>query len=268
MHRLENITKIIAGQDAATLERIAAVYGAVVEAGLFRATSIRVAEAAKVIENTQRDINIALMNELAIICDRLGLRTRDVLEAAQTKWNFLPFTPGLVGGHCIGVDPYYLTSKAEALGYHPHVILAGRHINDDMGAFIADKAVKMLVRKGTDMRNARIGIFGLTFKENVPDLRNSKVADIIEELKSFGIEPLVHDPVADPEAALAEYGIALVAPAEMDRLDAAILAVRHNAYVEDMSLIENCVVPDGILIDVKSAFDPDAIRPDITYWSR
>jgi UDP-N-acetyl-D-galactosamine dehydrogenase len=267
VHRLENITKIIAGQDEATLERIAAVYGAVVEAGLFRATSIRVAEAAKVIENTQRDINIALMNELAIICDRLDLRTSDVLEAAQTKWNFLPFTPGLVGGHCIGVDPYYLTSKAEALGYHPHVILAGRHINDDMGAFIAEKTVKMLVRKGADMRNARIGIFGLTFKENVPDLRNSKVADIIEELKSFGIEPLVHDPVADPEAAMAEYGIALVSEADIDRLDAAIFAVRHDAYVGDFSMIENRIVENGILIDVKSAFDPDNIRPDITYWS-
>jgi len=267
IHRLENITKIVSGQDDATLERIAAVYGAVVEAGLFRATSIRVAEAAKVIENTQRDINIALMNELAIICDRLDMRTQDVLQAAQTKWNFLPFTPGLVGGHCIGVDPYYLTSKAEALGYHPHVILAGRHINDDMGAFIAKKAVKMLVRNGTDMRKARIGVFGLTFKENVPDLRNSKVADIIDELKSFGIDPLVHDPVADPAAALEEYGITLSDEGEMDRLDAAILAVRHKDYDDDMSMIESRVVTNGILIDVKSAFDPNRIRPDIAYWS-
>jgi UDP-N-acetyl-D-galactosamine dehydrogenase len=267
IHRLETITKIIAGQDAATLERIAAVYGAVVEAGLHRAPSISVAEAAKVIENTQRDINIALMNELAIICDRLGLRTKDVLEAARTKWNFLPFTPGLVGGHCIGVDPYYLTSKAEALGYHPHVILAGRRINDTMGAFIAGKAVKMLVRKGTDMRQARIGIFGLTFKEDVPDLRNSKVVDIVEELKSFGIDPLIHDPVADPEAAMEEYGISLSQPETMDRLDAAIFAVRHGAYTDGGIKIEDQIAEGGILIDVKSAYDPGTIRPDIVYWS-
>jgi UDP-N-acetyl-D-galactosamine dehydrogenase len=267
VHRLETITKIVAGQDAATLDRIAGVYGTIVEAGLYRASSIRVAEAAKVIENTQRDINIALMNELAIICERLGLRTHDVLEAAQTKWNFLPFTPGLVGGHCIGVDPYYLTSKAEALGYHPHVILAGRRVNDNMGAFIAEKTVKLLVRAGADMRKARIGIFGLTFKENVPDLRNSKVVDIIEELRSFGIEPLVHDPVADPAAAMSEYGITLSQNGDLRDLDAAIFAVRHAAYVEDTKMIEGRIAENGILVDVKSSLDPAAVRPDITYWS-
>ncbi len=267
VHRLETIIKIVAGQDSASLDRIAAVYGTIVEAGLYRASSIRVAEAAKVIENTQRDINIALMNELAIICERLGLRTHDVLEAAQTKWNFLPFTPGLVGGHCIGVDPYYLTSKAEALGYHPHVILAGRRINDNMGAFIAEKTVKLLVRAGADMRNARIGIFGLTFKENVPDLRNSKVVDIIDELKSFGIEPLIHDPVAEPEAAKAEYGITLSPDGDLHDLDAAIFAVRHAAYIENATMIENRIAQNGILIDVKSSLDPESVRPDITYWS-
>lgn len=267
VHRLETITKIVAGQDTATLDRIAAVYGTIVEAGLYRASSIRVAEAAKVIENTQRDINIALMNELAIICERLGLRTQDVLEAAQTKWNFLPFTPGLVGGHCIGVDPYYLTSKAEAHGYHPHVILAGRRINDNMGAFIAEKTVKLLVRAGADMRKARIAIFGLTFKEDVPDLRNSKVVDIVEELKSFGIEPMVHDPVADPVAAMAEYGITIAQDDDLQNLDAAIFAVRHSAYVENSGMIENRIAKNGILIDVKSSLDPDAVRSDITYWS-
>ncbi len=267
VHRFENITKIIAGQDAKTLERIAAIYGKVVEAGLFEASSIRVAEAAKVIENTQRDINIALMNELAIICDRLNLRTSDVLEAAGTKWNFLPFSPGLVGGHCIGVDPYYLTSKAESLGYHPQVILAGRHVNDDMGAFIARKTVKLLVRNGADMRSARIGIFGLTFKENVPDLRNSKVADIIDELRSFEIEPLVHDPIADSQEALSEYGVKLSAIDDLDNLDAVIFAVRHDIYTHDIKSIENRLIESGVLVDVKSAFDPNTVRPDITYWS-
>lgn len=267
VHRLETITKIIAGQDEATIDRIAAVYGSVIEAGLFRAASIRVAEAAKVIENTQRDINIALMNELAIICDRLDLRTGDVLEAAQTKWNFLPFMPGLVGGHCIGVDPYYLTSKAEALGYHPQVILAGRHINDDMAAFIARKTVKQLVRSGADMRSARIGIFGLTFKENVPDLRNSKVADIVKELRTFAIEPVIHDPLADRQEAREEYGIDLANLDDLERLDAAIFAVRHDDYISDMPGIEARIVPNGVLIDVKSAFDPGTIRPDILYWS-
>lgn len=267
VHRLEKIMKVVAAQDAATLDRIEKVYGSIIDAGLFRASSIRVAEAAKVIENTQRDINIALMNELAIICDLLGLRTSDVLEAAKTKWNFLPFTPGLVGGHCIGVDPYYLTSKAEALGYHPKVILSGRHINDAMGAMIAQKAIKLLVRSGADVRNSRIGIFGLTFKENVPDMRNSKVADIVAELRSFKIEPLVHDPIADANEAAAEYSVTLSDLEEVDRLDAAILAVCHSEYMRDLKAIESLVNKGGVLIDVKSVFDPRELRGDITYWS-
>ena len=266
-HRLEKITKVVAGQNQATLKRIEDVYGSIIEAGLYKASSIKVAEAAKVIENTQRDINIALMNELAIICDLLELRTSDVLEAAKTKWNFLPFTPGLVGGHCIGVDPYYLTSKAEALGYHPQVILSGRHINDAMGAMIAQKTVKLLVKSGADVRNSRIGIFGLTFKENVPDLRNSKVADIVTEFRSFEIEPLVHDPYADPEEAATELGIMLSKREELGRLDAAILAVNHADYMQNLKFIEDQIVEGGVLIDVKSAFRIQDVRSDITYWS-
>ena len=200
-HRLETITKIVSADSAETLERVKAVYGAVVKAGLHVAPSIKVAEAAKVLENTQRDINIALMNELAIILDRMGVRTRDVLEAAGTKWNFLKFAPGLVGGHCIGVDPYYLTSCAEALGYHPQVILAGRRLNDDMGRFVAAKLIKLLVQAKKPVSGARVGVLGLTFKEDVPDLRNSKVPDIIAELKEFGITPIIHDPMADAHAA-------------------------------------------------------------------
>src|SRR4051794_5801488 len=206
-HRLETIPKVIAAEDAAGLRRLEAIYGPVVKAGLHRAPSIRVAEAAKAIENTQRDLNIALMNELALICDRLGIRTRDVLRAAATKWNFLPFTPGLVGGHCIGVDPYYLTAKAESLGYHPEVILAGRRINDGMGGFVAQKLVKLLIAADVPVRRARVGVLGLTFKENVPDLRNSRVPDILAELTSFGVTALVHDPLAPDEAARAEYGL-------------------------------------------------------------
>ena len=267
VHTLEKITKVIAGQDRAATNRIANVYGSVVEAGLFKASSIRVAETAKVIENTQRDINIALMNELAIICDLLEIRTKDVLETARTKWNFLPFSPGLVGGHCIGVDPYYLTSKAEALGHYPQVILSGRHINDAMGTMIAQKTIKLLIRSGADLRTARIGIFGLTFKENVPDMRNSKVADIVEELASYGIRPLVHDPLADEAEAVSEHGISLLPLGVVDELDAAILAVCHDEYLSDLSQIEDRIAEGGVLIDVKSALDPESIRDDITYWS-
>src|SRR5712671_4418512 len=214
-HRLETIVKIVAGEDAETLERVAAVYGLIIEAGLYRASSIEVAEAAKVIENTQRDLNIALMNELAIIFDRIGIPTKEVLEAAATKWNFLPFTPGLVGGHCIGVDPYYLTARAEAAGYYPQVILSGRRINDGMGSFIAQRLVK----------RAKIGILGITFKEDVPDLRNSRVPDIIAELRDFGIAALVSDPLADPAEAKREYGVDLVPFDRLTGLDGLILAV-------------------------------------------
>jgi UDP-N-acetyl-D-galactosamine dehydrogenase len=267
-HRLETIAKVIAAEDRASLERLAAIYGPVARAGLHRAPSIRVAEAAKAIENTQRDLNIALMNELAVICDRLEIRTSDVLRAAATKWNFLPFTPGLVGGHCIGVDPYYLTAKAESLGYHPQVILAGRRINDGMGAFVAQKLVKLLIERDVAVRRARVGVLGLTFKENVPDLRNSRVPDILKELQSFGIAGLVHDPLAAPAAAMAEYGLDLAPLEALRRLDALILAVPHRDY---LALGENGLAamldPQGIVIDVRSAMDPERLPAGLTYWS-
>ena len=267
MHRLETITKVVAGQDAATLERVAKVYGAVVRAGLHRAPSIKVAEAAKVIENTQRDLNIALMNELSLIFDRLGIRTHDVLAAAGTKWNFLPFTPGLVGGHCIGVDPYYLTAKAESVGYHPQVILAGRRINDGMGAFIAQKLVKLLAAADVPLRSARVAILGLTFKENVADLRNSRVPDICRELTEFGIEALVHDPLADAATARAAYGLGLTPLEDLGELDALILAVPHKSYREAAARLPTLLRPHGILIDIKATLDPSALPPTLTYWS-
>jgi UDP-N-acetyl-D-galactosamine dehydrogenase len=266
-HRLENIVKVVSGQDAATLRRVATAYSAIVPAGVFEAASIRVAEAAKVIENTQRDINIALMNELALIFERLGLRTRDVLDAAGTKWNFLPFTPGLVGGHCIGVDPYYLTAKAEAVGYHPQVILAGRRINDAMGAFVARKTIKLMAAAGTDLGQARVGLLGLTFKENVPDLRNSRAPDIARELRGFGIEPLVHDSEADPEDARREFGLEINGLETFHDLDALILAVGHSAYLDDRERLLAMLRPGGVFVDLKSAFAPSELRPDVSYWS-
>jgi UDP-N-acetyl-D-galactosamine dehydrogenase len=267
-HRLETITKVIAADGPATLARLEAVYVPIVQAGLHKAASIRVAEAAKVIENTQRDLNIALMNELAVIFDRLGIRTKDVLDAAGTKWNFLRFTPGLVGGHCIGVDPYYLTAKAESVGYHPHVILAGRRINDGMGTFVAQKLVKMLIRHEVPVRRARVGVLGLTLKENVPDLRNSRVPDILHELAAFGIEALAHDPLVGADEALAEHGVTL-APLELFRgLDALILAVPHAGYLGmgEAGLVA-MLSPAGILIDVKSALRPEQLPAGRTYWS-
>jgi UDP-N-acetyl-D-glucosamine/UDP-N-acetyl-D-galactosamine dehydrogenase len=267
-HRLETITKIVAGEDAETLERVAAVYGKLVTAGLHRASSIEVAEAAKVIENTQRDLNIALMNELAIIFDRLGIPTMEVLKAAGTKWNFLPFTPGLVGGHCIGVDPYYLTAKAEAVGYHPQVILAGRRINDGMGAYIAQRLVKMLIAAGHRVKSTRIGILGLAFKEDVPDLRNSRVPDIVAELRAFGIEAMVHDPLADAEEARHEYGLELCAMADLRDLDGLILAVPHREFSSDgFAAPLAALAPGGALIDVKSAVDRTLVPAGIAYWS-
>ncbi|MDL2404337.1 nucleotide sugar dehydrogenase [Rhizobium calliandrae] len=255
-HTFERIVKVVAGDNEETLERIAAVYGAVVEAGIHRAPSIKVAEAAKVIENTQRDLNIALMNELSIIFEKMDIRTADVLRAARTKWNFLPFTPGLVGGHCIGVDPYYLTAKAEELGYHPEVILSGRRINDGMGAFIAQKLVKMLVAAQKPINGARIGIFGLTFKENVPDLRNSRVPDIIRELHQFGLEPLVHDPMASRPEADEEYGVRLTALEDFGKLDAIVLAVPHKSYVTDgAAQILKLLDENGVVVDVKAALE-------------
>jgi UDP-N-acetyl-D-galactosamine dehydrogenase len=268
VHTLPNIVKVVSGDDDATLERVAAVYGRVVPAGIFRAASIKVAEAAKVIENTQRDLNIALMNELAQIFDMMGIATRDVLAAANTKWNFLRFFPGLVGGHCIGVDPYYLTAKAEELGYHPQVILAGRRVNDGMGGFVATKLVKLLIERDLPVKNARIGILGLTFKEDVPDLRNSRVPDIINELTQYGITPLVHDPLADLDEAVEEYGLSLSSLSEFRDLDGLILAVPHQAY-RDLSATALCGMlrADGVLIDVKSMLTSADITDDYVYWS-
>ena len=267
-HTFERITKVVSGQDAATLERVASAYGAVVKAGVHRAPSIKVAEAAKVIENTQRDLNIALMNELALIFDRLGIRTRDVLAAAATKWNFLRFQPGLVGGHCIGVDPYYLTTKAEELGYQPQVILSGRRINNGVGAYVAQRMMKMLSRAGVPLSQAKVGILGLTFKENVPDLRNSRIPDIVNELTEFGLRPLVHDPMGSPEEAREEYGVHLCDWSQLSGLDALVLAVPHRQYMEmpTRSLL-GLVRDGGVVVDVKSVLDPDEVDRGLTYWS-
>jgi UDP-N-acetyl-D-glucosamine/UDP-N-acetyl-D-galactosamine dehydrogenase len=266
-HRLETITKIISAEDEESLERMRKVYGSIIRAGLYEAQSIRVAESAKVLENTQRDINIALMNELAIIMDRMNIRTRDVLDAAGTKWNFLKFTPGLVGGHCIGVDPYYLTSAAEALGYHPEVILAGRRLNDNMGKFVAAKAIKLLAKAKLSPSAARIGVLGLTFKENVPDIRNSKVPDILSELREFGATPLLHDPMADVEAVQHEYQLELSSLSEFRNLDVLILAVNHRAYLTESTALFKMLRPNGIFVDVKSAIPIDQVPDKITYWS-
>ncbi|MBN2799783.1 MAG: nucleotide sugar dehydrogenase [Deltaproteobacteria bacterium] len=253
-HTLSRIVKVVSGEDGPTLERVAAVYEAIISAGVHRAPSVKVAEAAKVIENTQRDINIALMNELSLIFDKVGIATLDVLTAARTKWNFLPFTPGLVGGHCIGVDPYYLTSLAESLGYHPEVILAGRRINDSMGYRVGQRVVKALVKAGRPLTGAKVGVLGLTFKENVPDLRNSRVVDIVEELRSYGIEPLFHDAQAIPEEVEHEMGFTLSPDAAFAELDAVVFAVPHREYLDGRSLDPVAVVrEDGVVFDVKSA---------------
>jgi UDP-N-acetyl-D-galactosamine dehydrogenase len=266
---LERIVKVVSGEDEETLETVARAYGAIIAAGVHRAPSIRVAEAAKVIENTQRDINIALMNELSIIFDRMGIRTADVLAASRTKWNFLPFTPGLVGGHCIGVDPYYLTTKAQALGYNPEVILAGRRINDRMGVVIAHKLIKLLIHAGRPTKGARIGILGLTFKENVKDLRNSRVPDIIHELREFGIEPLVHDPMADGGEARHEYGLDLVPREALSDLDGIVLAVGHHAFLDEGAgaLVRSLHADGGIVVDIKSSFGPRDFPENVSYWS-
>jgi UDP-N-acetyl-D-galactosamine dehydrogenase len=267
-HTLERIVKVIAGETPEITERLAQVYGAVITAGLHRAPSIKVAEAAKVIENTQRDLNIALMNELALIFDRLGIRTKDVLDAAGTKWNFMRFSPGLVGGHCIGVDPYYLTAKAQQLGYHPQVILSGRRINDDMGSFIAQRTVKLMINAGLQPRGARVGILGITFKENVADIRNSRVPDIVRELLEFGIEPLVHDPLADGEAVHEEYGLSLVPFEELQQLQGMIVAVPHSHFARlPAANLTGRLQPDGVLIDIKSMLIPADLPESISYWS-
>jgi UDP-N-acetyl-D-glucosamine/UDP-N-acetyl-D-galactosamine dehydrogenase len=258
-HTFCNIVKIVSGSDAATLDLVAEVYGSVVTAGVYRAGSIKVAEAAKVIENTQRDLNIALMNEAAIIFDYLDIDTREVLDAAGTKWNFLHFTPGLVGGHCIGVDPYYLTHKAQVSGYTPQVILAGRRVNDGMGRFVADRAVKMLIRTGRAPLGAKAVVLGLTFKENCPDLRNSKVIDIVHHLKEYGLEVQLHDPLADPAEAFDEYGVTLTRFDELQPADLIMLAVPHREFLAKTDALLALAKPGAVLADVKSSLPLAAI---------
>jgi len=260
-HTLTTIVKVVSGDTPETLEKVASLYGSVVTAGVHRASCIKVAEAAKVIENTQRDLNIALMNELSIIFRKIGIDTLEVLETAGTKWNFLPFRPGLVGGHCIGVDPYYLTYKAEMLGYHPEVILAGRRINDDMGKYIAEQTVKELIRSGHPVKGAKVNVLGLTFKEDVPDLRNSRVIDVIVELRSYGVDICVHDPVANARDALHEYGIELIPWDALPRADAMIAAVAHKRFIGmSVPALGAKLAPRGCFIDVKARFDPAALQ--------
>ena len=260
-HMLTNVVKVVAGDTPATLDRVAALYERVVQPGVHRCTSIKAAEACKVIENTQRDLNIALMNELAIIFGKIGIDTTEVLEAAGTKWNFLKFKPGLVGGHCIGVDPYYLTHKAEMLGYHPQVITAGRRINDGMGKYIAEQTIKQMIGSGSYVKGAKVNVLGLTFKENCADLRNSKVVDIINELRAYGAEVFVHDPEADPAEALHEYGVVLHRWEDLPRADAIVAAVAHAEYrnlgVEE---IGRKLVRNGCFVDVKAAFDASVLE--------
>ena len=269
IHTVDKITKIVSGSDVATAGLLEKVYGSVVKAGIHVAPSLKVAEAAKVIENTQRDLNIALMNELAMIFDIMGIDTMAVLEAAGTKWNFLPFRPGLVGGHCIGVDPYYLTFKAESIGYHPEMILAGRRINDGMGKYVAERLVKLMIQEGKQINHTRVGVLGITFKEDVPDLRNTRVTDIIAELADYGIDVLVHDPLADPEEAKAYYGVDLKSLSDLDGVDALVVAVGHKAYKE-MGLVRlagMCSNGRAVIADVKSTFDPESARENgIIYW--
>jgi UDP-N-acetyl-D-glucosamine/UDP-N-acetyl-D-galactosamine dehydrogenase len=265
-HRFETIIKVVSAQDDKTLDLVAAVYGSAVKAGIHRAPSIKVAEAAKVIENTQRDLNIAFMNELSAICHALGIDTGDVLAAARTKWNFLPFYPGLVGGHCIGVDPYYITHRAEKAGYAPQVILAGRHINDGVGRRVARECVRMLMQRGGAAPT--VTVLGLTFKENVPDIRNSRVVDIVQELSSFGISAQVHDPLALADEAKHEYGIALAEMPALRPADAVILAVAHDDYVRGgWAMIEKLLKPGaGVVLDVKAMLDRAAKPPGVELW--
>jgi UDP-N-acetyl-D-galactosamine dehydrogenase len=267
-HTLRKILKVVSGDDDQTAEKVARLYESIVDAGVFRSGTIKEAEAAKVIENTQRDLNIALMNELAIIFDKLGIDTLKVLEAAGTKWNFLPFRPGLVGGHCIGVDPYYLTYKATTVGHHPQVILAGRRINDGMGKFVAEKAVKLMTRSGQNGKRNHVGILGLTFKEDCPDLRNSKVVDIVRELESYGMKVLVHDPIADAQEAVEHYGIKLHKCEELRDLGALIIAVGHKEYkdIPARQYVKK-LCAGGCLLDVKAILDPGKVgKTGVTYW--
>jgi len=269
VHTLDKIMKIVSGSDAATAVLLEKVYGTVVKAGIHVAPTLKVAEAAKVIENTQRDLNIALMNELSMIFDIMDIDTKAVLEAAGTKWNFLPFRPGLVGGHCIGVDPYYLTFKAESVGYHPEMILAGRRINDGMGKYVAERTVKLMIQEGKQINHTRVGVLGITFKEDVPDLRNTRVVDIVAELKDYGIDVLVHDPLADAKEAKAYYGVDLKPLDQLAGVDALVMAVAHRPYIA-MGMTELAALCNGgrpVIVDVKSVFDPEtAARQGISYW--
>lgn len=271
VHRLESIVKIVSGMDKESLECISKVYELVVQAGVYKAQSIKVAEAAKVIENSQRDINIAFMNELSIIFNKMNIDTKSVLDAASTKWNFLKFTPGLVGGHCIGVDPYYLTYKAEQLGYHSQIILSGRRINDDMGKYIAENLVKNLIKAGCPIKNAKVAIWGFTFKENCPDTRNTKVIDIVKELEEYSIKPIVVDPIANSEETLSEYGLQLSSQSDVYDMDAVILAVAHD-YIKNMPLdaINNFYNKSGnkkVLLDIKGILRREIIeKADYLYW--
>lgn len=260
-HTLTSIVKVVAGDTAETLDRVADLYARVIDAGVYRAPSIKVAEAAKVIENTQRDLNIALMNELALIFDRIGVDTLDVLEAAGTKWNFLNFRPGLVGGHCIGIDPYYLITKAEMIGYSPNAILAGRRINDAIGGFVARRTIKEIVAADFPINREPIVILGLTFKEDVADVRNSKVIDIIRELSSYGADVIVHDPLASADEALSEYGVSLTAWQDIPKAAAVVLAVAHQDYLDKgLDSILDLVLPGGVIMDLKSVLDRDAVQ--------
>ncbi len=271
-HRLETIVKIVSGQDEETLDIIAKVYEMVVEAGVYRAQSIKVAEAAKVIENSQRDINIAFMNELSIIFNKMGIDTKSVLEAAGTKWNFLKFMPGLVGGHCIGVDPYYLTYKAEQYGYHSQIILSGRRINDNMGKYVAECVIKKLVKNKIYMEKAKVAILGFTFKENCPDIRNTKVMDIVKELREYNIEPIICDPLADKDEAMQEYGVNLTELSQIINVDALIIAVSHNTFINmSISEYDKLFLPinnsQKIIADIKGILDKNEVeRLNYSYW--
>ncbi len=267
-HTFTKILKVVSGDDAGTLDKVADLYASVVTAGVYKASTIKVAEAAKVIENTQRDLNIAFVNELSIIFDKLGIDTQEVLNAASTKWNFLNFRPGLVGGHCIGVDPYYLTHKAELAGYHPEVILAGRRINDGMGPYVARKAIQQMIHQGRNILGARVNVLGMTFKENCKDIRNSKVIDVIRELEQFGCEVFVHDPEADADETLHEYGIKLRTWEELPAADCLILAVAHKTFADKPAeeYMEK-IVRQGCLVQVKSVIDTAPMRREgIRAW--
>ena len=266
---ITKITKVVSGDNAQTLEKVAQLYSSVIVAGVHKASSIKVAEASKVIENTQRDLNIALMNELAIIFDKIGIDTLEVLKAAGTKWNFMPFRPGLVGGHCIGVDPYYLTHKADMLGYHPQVILAGRRINDGMAAYVAQQTVKKIIQSGGTVKGSKVIVLGLTFKENCSDLRNSKVADLVKELQEFGCDVSVHDPLAEAKEAMHEYDISLTEWAALpDRADAVVAAVSHSEYIDQpVEQLLAKLKPGGVFIDIKSAYSQEEVESaGFTLW--